>query len=150
MAATLLVHAPALTSCVAASLAVSLAALAPAPRTADPVEDRVVTLRKERLGTLQQIVERTEKAQMAGAVVFGEVSEARLAALAAELDLCGTDAERVKVLEKVVAESKRLEAEAAQKVRDGVVPANATLWTKARRLEAEIALELARPKPPPK
>ncbi len=127
---------------VAASFLGALVAAFPgAVRAAD--DDKVKALLKERLVTLQAVAELTEKAFAAGGGTFERVIQARLAVFAAELDLCATDAERVKVLEKVVAETKRLEA-AAEKAS---APPGTVLVAKVRRLEAEIALERAKAKP---
>lgn len=104
--------------------------------------DKITALLKERLVTLRQILDVTEKAHAAGTGTFDKVVEARLAVFAAELDLCRTDAERVRVLEKVVAETKRLEADAEK----AKAPPGTLLAAKVRRLDAEIALERVRAK----
>lgn len=106
-------------------------------------DDKITVLLKERLVALQAIATLAEKAHAAGTGTFDKVVAARLAVFAAELDLCATDAERAKVLEKVVAETKRLEADAKKAAAlEGTV-----LAAKVRRLEAEIALERLRAKP---
>lgn len=117
--------------------------VAAAPGTVRATDgDKVNALLKQRLETLRAVLDLAEKAHAAGSGRFDKVVEARLAVFAAELDLCRTDAERVKVLEKVVAETKRLEADAEK----AEAPPGTVLAAKVRRLDAEIALERVRVK----
>jgi len=111
---------------------------------ADPGEDKVKALQRERLATLREVADLTEAAARTGSVPVEKVIEARLAVFAAELELCAMHNERVRILEKTVVETRRLEAEAEKAVKSGTTPARVALIAKARRLEAEIALERAK------
>ena len=115
----------------------------PFPAT-DSGGDKVKALLGERLATLRKIAELTEASYNAGVGSREKVAEARFAVLAAELDLSETGPDRVKVLEKVVAEARRWEAVAEEGVRTRTAPPTAALTAKARRLEAEIKLERAK------
>lgn len=108
-------------------------------------EDKVKALLRERLATLQTVADLTEKAYATGNIPFTKVIESRLAVRKAELELCETDADRIKVLEKSVAESRQLEEVVQTLVKSGQAPQREALTAKVQRLEAEIALERARP-----
>src|SRR5262249_2782675 len=75
---------------------------------------------------------------------LAETMAADRAALGAELELCGTAAERVAVLERAVVSERKLEELVATRVREGRVPSVQALQAKAGRLEVEIALEKAK------
>ena len=111
---------------------------------ADPGGDKVKALLAERLVTLRKIAELAEAAHNAGSGSREKMVEARFAVLAAELDLCETSPDRVKVLERVVAEAKRWEAVAEEGLKTRTTPPAAALAAKVRRLEAEIKLERAK------
>lgn len=130
-------------ACVLAAGLGGLISLRPSPAAA-PGGDKLNALLAERLATLREVVKLTEANYNAGSGSRDKVIEARFAVLAAELDMCETGPDRVKVLERVVAETKQLEAEAEELVRGRVAPQTTALAAKARRLDAEIKLERAR------
>jgi outer membrane protein TolC len=107
-----------------------------------PAENAGVrALLQKRLDALKEMAEQAEAASRHGTVAPGEVVRARLQVLAAALALCQTDAERVKVHERIVAQAKELEAIADKLVQAGRAPQSELLKARAERLDAEIELE---------
>jgi multidrug resistance efflux pump len=102
-------------------------------------------LQKERLATLRQFAKlATEGYLKGGTVSYLEVQRANRMLLEAELEQCGSEKERIAVLEKFVAQAKDQEKHAAALNKAGVTPARTVLEAKADRLQVEIALERAR------
>ncbi len=54
--------------------------------------------------------------------------------------MCASDKERIAVLETAVTQARQIERLAGVRFKAGLVMINDVLWTKADRLEAEIAL----------
>ena len=73
-----------------------------------------------------------------------QVYRSEQAVLAAELDLCESDPDRIEVLVKIVAAAKDYEKLAVALNNTGAAPASAPLQARVARLEAEIALERAK------
>ena len=116
----------------------------PARAQAKAKDARVKELRKERLTLLQQAARQIEQEYVTGKVPFDRVQGAQQAVLQARLDLAESEKERIAILEEVVALAKGYEKTATQRYRTGNAPGNDPLLAKASRLEAEIALELAK------
>jgi hypothetical protein len=120
-------------------------AATPSQVRADPTKDaRLKELLKERHATLKEIAVQVAKAYEAGAASIEQMHDAEQTVLRAELDVCETDKERIAVLEKLVILAKKQEDRAAETVKRGINSPTATLKARAKRLEAEIALERAR------
>ncbi|MBY0232409.1 MAG: hypothetical protein K2W96_24285 [Gemmataceae bacterium] len=113
---------------------------------AEEGDERLKALLKERLATVKLLAARMEAAFKAGEVTAERMIEAGEAVLKAELDLCETAKACVAVLEKLVESAKRREGLVERMVKAAAAPGTALLKAKASRLEAEIALERARPK----
>jgi multidrug resistance efflux pump len=102
-------------------------------------------LQKERLATLREFAKlATDAYQKGGTGSYLEVRRATRMLLEAELEGCGTEKQRIAVLEKVVAQAKDLEKHAAALYKAGVIPMRTVLEAKADRLQVEIALERAK------
>jgi outer membrane protein TolC len=115
-------------------------------RAADQAEsgDRIKPLLKERLGTLKDIYDALVTAQARGAASLDDVQQARGAVLRAQLDLCDTKEERVKLLESIVKEAREWEQTARKSVRSGSSPPIDGMRATLARLDAELALEKAK------
>jgi hypothetical protein len=115
----------------------------------DPVKpegkaDRLKALRTERLAILRNIAKQSTEAYKLGAASEDEVREANRMLHQAELELCDSDRDRIAVLEKIVAETKKAEQFAEELVKKKVGAPRTALKARADRLQAEIALEKAR------
>lgn len=117
-----------------------------APQAAEGDSDKAKALLKDRLATLKMIAGRMEAGYKAGTVPVGRLIESADAVLKAELDLCESDKERVKVLEKLVESARGREALVEKMVKAASATGTDLLRAKVSRLEAEIALERARRK----
>jgi hypothetical protein len=109
--------------------------------SSDKEADKLKQLRQERLATLRELVEQTQREYQAGKASFDQLHQATQALLHAELELCSSDKERIVVLEKILAQAKQHEETAVQRYKSGNVTASDALRAKAARLEAEVALE---------
>jgi hypothetical protein len=102
-------------------------------------------LQKERLATLRELAKMaTDAYQKGGTGSYLEVQRVIRQLLEAELEQCGSEKERVAILEKFVAAAKDLEKHAAALHKAGVTSPRTVLEAKADRLQVEIALERAR------
>jgi hypothetical protein len=113
---------------------------------AEPVagEQRLRKLREEKLKIAQEICAHVHKLRMHGKASFMEAAKSHHLVCKAELELATTDAERVKILTKLVDMAKQIE-ENAKKLREtGAMSAIDFLNVTVDRLDAEIALEKAR------
>jgi hypothetical protein len=108
--------------------------------------DTLKQLRVERLTVLREIVKQTTEAFKAGATDYEQVNAATQALLQAELEQCGSDKERIAVLEKILAQAKAAEQIADQRSKTGTSQPWAALKARADRLQAEIDLEMAETK----
>jgi hypothetical protein len=102
---------------------------------------RLNALLQERLTALREAANFTTKAYETGVETLANVMAANQAVHSAELDLCGTDKERIALLEKMISEAKNYETLAAQQVGRGIDFASSVPKAKVNRLEVEIALE---------
>src|SRR5207237_10825703 len=107
---------------------------------------KVRELLKERLATLKEIAAQAEQAFRQNASSREEVMRARLQVHQAELDLCDSDAERIRVHEEIVAVAKEIEALINASQQEGVASSGVMLRARVQRLDAEIALERAKAK----
>lgn len=113
-----------------------------------PKDSKLKALRKERLATLREVAAQARARYQAGIVGLDQVRPRLRAALDAELALCESDSERIRVMEKIVALEKQVEKNAADQVAVGASGSSELLEAKAARLEAEIALEQVRARTP--
>jgi outer membrane protein TolC len=120
-------------------------ALAPVPH-AEGKQDRVKELQQERLATCREIVKQVETRYKNGQGNYDELHEASRMVLAAELELCTSDKERVAVLEKFLPEAKKYEAMAEALFKAGQGTQTSMLKARAERLRVEIDLERAKAK----
>ncbi len=110
---------------------------------------KIKELQKERLATLEALVDATSTLFRRKLVDYPEVLEASLLLLKAELDAAEKESDRITIYQKMVEVLKQYEkiAELGKQFprRPGDTEA-AVLKIKARRLEAEINLERAKAK----
>lgn len=101
-------------------------------------------LMQERLQALKQAADSYQSPRVG--VVFGPkaVRDARCEVLAAELELCTTTQDRLKILEKLLEVQQLYEQEEAARYEKGAGTAHEFLSAKADRLKVEIALERAK------
>lgn len=104
-------------------------------------EAKLKTLMADRLATAREMVDLTTKAYKGGKVSATAVHEAVMTLLDVEMDMCETDAARVAVQEKIVAEAKKHEQTVEQMVQAAQLATRDAIKAKLIRLEAEIALE---------
>jgi len=103
-------------------------------------------LQQQRLATLSNLVEITALDVKKGQVSTDELRSAGRERDEAELALCTSDAERITVLEKIVAEARAIEEQDARLVSEKVMARRELLKATADRLEQQIRLESARAK----
>ena len=98
-------------------------------------------LMQERLEALKGEVEMQEQ-MMAKGVIGNSKSlrDAKVEALAAELELCTISSERIEVLKRNLETQQKYEKLAVALFKSGSSPANEMLRAKANRLKGEIAL----------
>jgi outer membrane protein TolC len=124
------------------SLALVVACTLPAGlRAADKKDAKLKELLKERLATLGTLAKVATAEYQTGRGSFDRLHQVKQALLKAELEMCASDKERIKVLEEFVAQAKAYEKTAVQRYKSGVGSQSDTLMATAARLEAEIALE---------
>jgi WD40 repeat protein len=99
---------------------------------------------QERLATLRESAAGKEKLFHDGRIPIQELDEAKLSLLNAELDLAESDKERVAILEKIVALSRKIEKAMDGLHQMGRVTRPQLLDARDKRLKAEIALERAK------
>ena len=107
---------------------------------------RVRDLQEQRLATLRDLVKITTEHYKNGQVSSEELWSATRAQDEAELDLCTSNAARIAVLERIVAEAKTIEAQDAKLVADKLLSRRLLLKATADRLQQEIILENAKAK----
>lgn len=126
-------------------LTLTLGPTGPSPAAQKPPEnDAVKALLKERVVALARIHDLTLQGFKAGEISYDKVLAAQTALLNGKLDLCETNAERVKAHEDMV----KLAEEMVAAVRKLVEVKNATsldlLKAEVQHLEARIGLEKAK------
>ncbi len=109
-------------------------------------DSKVKALQKEKLAVAQQVLTLAHKTFQIGRGSFSEVVEALQTVGKAQLDLCDTNAERVAVLEQMLAQVKDLVKTVELQVKAAFVPESSLLKAKLILLDAEIALERAKNK----
>jgi hypothetical protein len=107
---------------------------------------RVRELQEQRLATLRNLVEITTEHYKNGQVSSDELRSATRARDEAELDLCTSKAERIAILERIVAEAKRVEEQDADLVTNKLLSRRLLLKATADRLQQQILLESAKTK----
>lgn len=101
-------------------------------------------LQEERLATLRQIVELVDQKRQQGGASMAEVAAAKREVAEAELEMCATPADRVKVLERIVADARIVADKASQLAQDNLISQELALAMKAELLRSQIRLERAR------
>jgi RNA polymerase sigma factor (sigma-70 family) len=109
-----------------------------------PRNDKLDTLLKKRLTLLRQVAENTRKQYQSGLASPGELLRTQDEVFKAELELAGSNKERLAVLEKRLAVTKELEALTVAAYKAGVGSQVAVWSAEISRVEAEIALERAK------
>ncbi len=111
---------------------------------ADVNDSKLKVLQKEKLTVAQQVATLANRSYQTGTESFANVLEANQAVGNAQLDLCDTNAERIAVLERMLAQERDFEKHVAARVSAEVAPQSSLLKAKLNRLDVEIALERAR------
>ena len=124
----------------------SLLRSANADESAVKNDSKLKTLLKAKLAIAQEASALVTKAYQSGQASFVEVLEANTAVSDAQLELCETNAERIAILERMLAQAKEYESLVAKHVKAGESPVRETFKAKLSRLEIEIALERAKDK----
>jgi hypothetical protein len=107
-------------------------------------EEKLRTLLLEKYDILKGIVESYKKLLESGRAETSEVVSATVAMFHAEADLCSSDAERIKVYEKLVGALREHETWAERRAAAGR-PIEMGAWqVKVARLDAQIKLEKLR------
>lgn len=107
---------------------------------------KVRALQEQRLLVLRNLVRITTEHYRQGQTSSGDLRSATRARDEAELDLCTSNAERIAIRERIVAEAKMLEEQDANLVTNKLQSETLLLRATADRLQQEILLEQARAK----
>ncbi len=102
---------------------------------------RVKELRATRIATLKSMTELVTRRYQNAMTSADELYEAKLLLLNAEVDAAETDSDRMKLLQGIVEVMKEYEETAEAMVKSARANPTLVLKAKAKRLEAEIALE---------
>ncbi|HEV3447680.1 MAG TPA: protein kinase [Gemmataceae bacterium] len=105
---------------------------------------------EERVAILKKMVTDNEARYAAGSLGHEEMLEARTQLKKAELDLCDTPEERVKVYAALLALAREVENTRDKLFKAGACPASALAEAHMRVLDAEDAYEKAKSQSPPK
>lgn len=123
-------------------------ALAPSGRSPaaqrPPANDSVTALLKERVAALARIHDLTLQGFKGGQITYEKVLAAQSALLSGKLDLCETNAERVKVHEEMVKLAGAMVAAVRKLAEVQQASAIDLLKTEVQLLEARIGLERAK------
>ena len=115
------------------------------PAADEPKADAAVrALQKERLTLLETIHDQALRAYNGGETSFDRVLSAHLALLNGKLDLCETNAERVKVHEDMVKAAEEFQKTVAKLSEAKTVSRIDVLRAEVQRLDARIGLEKAK------
>lgn len=112
------------------------------PSGSDPHPIR--ELQEERLATLQQIADLVNQRRRQGSASVAEVVSARREVAEAELEMCSSQIDRVRLLEQIVEDARLLANQAAQRAQDNLASQEVALTMKADWLQSQIRLERAR------
>jgi hypothetical protein len=107
---------------------------------------RVRDLQEQRLDTLRNLVKVTTEHYKNGQASSDELWSATRAKDEAELDLCTSNAERIAVRERIVADAKMVEEQDAKLITNKLMSRTLLLKATADRLQQEILLEYAKAK----
>jgi hypothetical protein len=107
---------------------------------------KVKELQQQRIETLKQALEETNVLYRTARVEYGEVVDAQVQLIEAELEVAESDADRIKLYQNMVDMLKSYEQVADDLAKRAQGTHVAGLKVKARRLEAEIHLEQAKAK----
>ena len=113
---------------------------------ADENDSKLKALLKEKLAVAQEALAIVKKAHQNGDTSIEGVVEANQVVGKAQLDLCDTNAERVAVLERMLAQTKDFEKSVAELVKAAAGPKTSLLKARLNRLDVEVALERAKEK----
>ena len=105
---------------------------------------RVRDLQEQRLDTLRNLVKITTEHYKSGQASSDDLWSATRAKDEAELELCTSNAERIAILERIVAEAKMLEEQDGKLVTNKLMSRTLLLKATADRLKQEILLEYAK------
>jgi hypothetical protein len=111
-------------------------------------DSKLKVLLQERLAASRALVKAATAGYQTGKVSFERLHQAQQSLLHSQLDLCGSDKERITVLEEAVTLAKNYESHAAARYKSGLVTHSDVLLAAVARLEAEIALEKTKSKVP--
>lgn len=131
---------------IATVLAVSAARSQEAGKNPADASAKIKELQKERVGVLRDLAEVSTPLLQRGTYTLDEACEAKSLLLNAEIEIAETDAARIKLYEEFV-ESMNLYEEIARTRKAAARGTEAdVIKVKARRLEAQIAMERVRGK----
>ncbi len=119
------------------------------PPPKNPIEEsakKIKELHKERIAVLKDLVDLSTKLFYATRASYGEVLEAELQLLQAELDAAEKESERITIYKDFLDRMKKCQQAAEAQHQAGRATMLPILTFKARRLEAEINLERAKAK----
>ena len=105
---------------------------------------KLKALLKEKLAIAQEVAALVSKAHQNGDTSVEAVVEANQVVGKAQLELCETNAERVAVLDRMLAQAKDFEKRAAELVKAAAGPKTTLLKATLTRLDCEVALERAK------
>lgn len=129
---------------VTVGVVIGLVRVQPSIGQAADKNDKVHSLLKERFAILKELVATTKTAYETDKATFGELTQVNAQLLAAELELCESDQERMVVHERAVDLAKEYEKATVELYKAARVTHSAVLAATANRLEAEIAYERAK------
>ena len=109
-------------------------------------DSKLKVLLKEKLAVAQEVVAIATKAHKNGDTSIDAVVEANQVVGKAQLELCDTSAERIAVLERMLAQAKDFEKSVAELVKVAAAPKTTVLKARLNRLDVEVALERAKEK----
>jgi outer membrane protein TolC len=107
---------------------------------------KVKELQKERIATLKMVVEISEKLAKSARIEIGDLLEAKMSLLKAELDAAEKESDRIALYKTAIDSLKEYEALAKAQFEAGRATELYVHRAKATRLEVEIALEKAKDK----
>jgi hypothetical protein len=107
---------------------------------------KIKELQKERVAILKDVARLAMEGLRVGQGTPEELRVAQRMLMDAELDLCGSDKERVEVLEKHLTQAQDMEKMMDKLAKAGILGTKSALVAKADRLQLEIALARAKEK----
>ncbi|MEX1040660.1 MAG: hypothetical protein WDZ51_08525 [Pirellulaceae bacterium] len=111
--------------------------------SAENTESQDTEVRKlllQKRDILQQQVKHFTQAHLMGKANYGEVLDAQMEVLGVELELAGSKADRIAVLESRVKNRQVLEVQMESQFRTGGVTQDKILTAKTEQIDAQIAL----------